>query len=87
MCNEDMRIKLDKSATLPNQLESTQPSKKKASEENKHRGTKNFKNQSKLLDQEEQIMPQRNKRNETNQNGRKRTCLQAGAKMPNKKRP
>jgi len=42
MCNEDMRIKLDKSATLPNPLESAQPSKKKASEENEHRGTKNF---------------------------------------------
>jgi len=40
MCNEDMRIKLDKSATWPNQPECAQPSKKKASDENEHRGTK-----------------------------------------------
>jgi len=40
MCNEDMNFKLDKSATLPNQQESAQPYKKKASDENEHRGTK-----------------------------------------------
>jgi len=40
MCNEHLRIKLDKSATLSNQPESVQPSKKKASDENEHRGKK-----------------------------------------------
>jgi len=40
MCNEDMKIKLDKFATLPNQPESAQPSKKKARDDNEHRGTK-----------------------------------------------
>jgi len=54
MCNEDMRIKLDKSATLPNQPESAQPSKKNASDEIEHTGYINFKNQSKLLDHKEQ---------------------------------
>jgi len=58
MCNEDLEIKLDKSATLPNQPESAQPSEKKFDLEWRERtlGYKNvqpenLRNQSKSLDQ------------------------------------
>jgi len=65
MCNEDLRFKLDKSATLPNQLESPQPSKTKGEWRKRTLGDQNvqpenFKNQSKSLDQKEQLMPQKN---------------------------